>query len=342
MGNTADHGLIANPKLTTNNAKPKIIAENKNLKLGQDFNPREGVEAIDVEDGNLTSKIEIESNSFEKDKIGKFEVVYKVTDKDNNVTRKKIYVTVSEDYTVTKSKYGQFSNLDGYNEEFKLPIVSAQNNAGNYGNSVIGNAIDGKINTHWETNSPNNSSFKNEVTFDLGEVQEISKMAYASRRDGNNKGFATEFEIYVSESESGDDFYLAGQGAYSGAISDTVEFNMSKVNARRVKFKFVKASGEWASFGEVAFYKEDKLADKMAGLFTDENKTEVAQSYNTLEKLEALREEVKNHPAYELFKVELDNAEKIIKAKFPTLTFEEFTMIEKNTELNLMDGVSCK
>lgn len=43
----------------------------------------------------------------------------------------------------------------------------------------------------------------------------------------------------------------------------------------------------------------------MAGLFTDENKTEVAQSYNTLEKLEALREEVKNHPAYELFKVEL-------------------------------------
>ena len=338
-GNTADHGLIANPKLTTNNAKPKIIAENKNLKLGQDFNPREGVEAIDVEDGNLTSKIEIESNIFEKDKIGKFEVVYKVTDKDNNVTSKKIYVTVSEDYTVTKSKYGQFSNLDGYNEEFKLPIVSAKNNAGNYGNSVIGNAIDGKINTHWETNSPNNSSFKNEVTFDLGEVQEISKMAYASRRDGNNKGFAIEFEIYVSESESGDDFYLAGQGSYSGAISDTVEFNMSKVNARRVKFKFVKASGEWASFGEVAFYKEDKLADKMAGLFTDENKTEVAQSYNTLEKLEALREEVKNHPAYELFKVELDNAEKIIKAKFPTLTFEEFTMIEKNTELNLMDGV---
>ena len=95
----------------------------------------------------------------------------KVTDKDNNVTSKKIYVTVSEDYTVTKSKYGQFSNLEGYNEEFKLPIVSAKNNAGNYGNSVIGNAIDGKINTHWETNSPNNSSFKNEVTFDLGEVQ---------------------------------------------------------------------------------------------------------------------------------------------------------------------------
>ncbi|WP_294393069.1 NPCBM/NEW2 domain-containing protein [uncultured Clostridium sp.] len=340
-GNTADHCIIVNPKLTTNNSKPTIIAEDKNLKLGQDFNPSEAVKAIDMEDGDLTSQIEIESNSFEKDKVGMFEVVYKVTDKDKNVTSKKINVTVSEDYTVTKSKYAQLSNLDEYNKEFKLPIVSAKNNAGNYGRSVIGNAIDGKMNTHWETNSPNNSSFKNEVTFDLGEVQEISKMTYAARRDANNKGFATEFEVYVSESESGDDFYLAGQGSYSGAMSDIAEFNMSKVKARRVKFKFVKANGDWASLSEVAFYKEDKLADKMAVLFTDENKTEIAQSYNTLEKLEALREEVKNHPAYELFKVELDNAEQIIRAAFPTLTVEEFTMIEKNSELNLMDGVAA-
>ena len=338
-GNTSDHCIIANPKLTTNNAKPKITAEDKTLKLGQDFNAKEGVKAFDQEDGDLTSQVQIESNSFEKDKIGRFEVVYKVTDNDGNVATKKIYVTVSEDYTVTKSKHGQFSNLAEYNKEFKLPIVSVKNNAGHYGSSVIGNAIDGKINTHWETSNPNTSSFTNEVTFDLGELQEISKMAYASRRDGNHKGFATEFEIYVSEKESGDDFYLAGQGTYSGAISDVVEFNMSKVNARRVKFKFVKASGEWASFSEVAFYKEDKLADKMAGLFTNDEKTEVAESYNTLEKLDTLRKEVENHPAYELFKVELDNAEKLIRAKFPTLTVEEFTIIKKNTELNLMDGV---
>ena len=338
-GNTLDHCIIVNPKLTTNNAKPRIIAEDKNLKLGEDFNAKEYVKAHDQEDGDLTSQVQVESNTFVKDKIGKFEVVYKVTDKDSNVATKKIYVTVSEDYTVKKSQHGKFTNLDGYNKEFKLPIASIKNNGGNYGNSVIGNAIDGKINTHWETGRQNSSSFINEVTFDLGEVQEISKMAYASRRDGNYKGFATEFEIYVSESESGDDFYLAGQGSYSGAISDVVEFNMSKVNARRVKFKFVKASGDWASFSEVAFYKEDKLSDKMAGLFTSDNKTEVTESYNTLEKLDALREEVKDHPAYELFKVELDKAEKLIRAKFPTLTVEEFTAIKKNTQLDLMDGV---
>ena len=40
-------------------------------------------------------------------------------------------------------------------------------------------------------------------------------MAYGARRDAYNKGFATKFEIYVSENESGDDFYLAGSGSYS-------------------------------------------------------------------------------------------------------------------------------
>ena len=338
-GNTADHCIIVNPKLTTNNAKPKINAEDKYIKLGQDFDAREGVKAHDQEDGDLTAQIQVESNTFVKDKIGKYEVVYKVADKDGNETTKKINVTVCEDYKVKKSKHGQFANLEEYNKEFKLPIKSVKNNAGNYQSSVITNAIDGKINTHWETDSPNNNSFKNEVTFDLGEVQEISKIAYASRRDGNFKGFATQFEIYVSESESGDDFYLAGQGSYSGAISDVVEFNVSKVKARRVKFKFVQASGDWASFSEVAFYKEDKLSDKMAGLFKNDDKTEVADSYNTLEKLDALREEVKDHKAYELFKVELDKAEKLIRDKFPTLKFEEFTMVKKNSEFNLMDGV---
>ena len=77
----------------------------------------------------------------------------------------------------------------------------------------------------------------------------------------------------------------------------------------------------------------------MAGLFKNDDKTEIADSYNTLEKLDALREEVKDHKAYELFKVELDKAEKLIRDKFPTLKFEEFTMVKKNSEFNLMDGV---
>ena len=341
-GNTCDHCIIVNPKLTTNNGKPRITAQEKFLKLGDTLDPRKDVKAHDQEDGDLTSQIQIISNNFVENKVGRYEVVYEVTDSNNNVTRTTGYVTVSEDYKTKRSRYGKFSNLQAYNDAFKLPVVSIKNNAGHYGSSKIQNALDGNINTHWETNTPNSSTFKNEVIFDLGEVQEISRMAYGARRDAYNKGFASKFEIYVSTSESGDDFYLAGSGSYTtGSTNDFVEFKMSNVSARRVKFKFVEAREGWASLCEVAFYKEDKLSDKIESLFTDETKTDVAESYNTLEKLDALRKEVKDHPAYDIFKVELDNAEKIIKAKYPTINVEKLTAVDKDAEFDLMADVEA-
>ncbi|RDY27320.1 DUF5011 domain-containing protein [Romboutsia weinsteinii] len=339
-GNSSDHSVIANPKLTTNNAKPTINASNKSLKLGNKLDIMENITATDPEDGNLTSIIEVESNNFKENKIGRFEVVYKVTDSNNNVTTKKIFVTVSEDYTVKKSKFGNFENLEQYNKEFKLPVESVSNNAGNYGSSVIANTIDGKMNTHWETNKPNSSSFNNEVIFDLGEVKGISKMAYASRRDAGGKGFAHEFEIYASDEAEGNDFYLVGEGTYRDRTTDVVEFNMNKVNARRIKFKFVEANQGWASLSEIAFYKADALSDKINNdLFTDANKTEVTERYNTLEKVEALREEVKNHPAFSLFEADLNKAKEIIIAKFPTLNVEETTLVKLNSEFDLMSSV---
>ena len=91
------------------------------------------------------------------------------------------------------------------------------------------------INTHWETGNQNSDTFKNEVIFDLGEVQEISKMAYGARRDAYNKGFATKFEIYVSENESGDDFYLAGSGSYSGSPNDIVRVRHEQSKCKKSK-----------------------------------------------------------------------------------------------------------
>ncbi len=180
-GNTADHCIIVNPKLTTNNGKPKITANEKFLKLGDTLDEMKDIKAYDQEDGDLTKNITIESNNFVPNKIGRYEIVYKVKDSNDNVAIQKGYVTVSEDYVVKKSKFGKFNNLSSYNDEFKLPIASVTNNAGHYGNSKITNAIDGNINTHWETGNQNSDTFKNEVIFDLGEVQEISKMAYGAR-----------------------------------------------------------------------------------------------------------------------------------------------------------------
>ncbi|RDY26734.1 DUF5011 domain-containing protein [Romboutsia weinsteinii] len=340
-GNSSDHAVIANPKLTTNNAKPVITANSKEYLLGSDINILDGVSALDTEDGDLTSSIEIVLNNYEENKSGRFEVVYKVTDSDNNSVEKKVYITVYENLNVDKSKYGKFDNLDKYNEEFKIPAVSVSNNAGNYGSSVIAKTIDNKINTHWETNKTNSETFKNEIIFDLGETKEISKIAYAARRDAGGKGFANKFEIYVSNESEGNDFILAGKGEYKGSNTDVVEFNISKTNARRVKFKFVEANQGWASLSEISFYKEDVLANKINDLFTDNTKTEVNEKYNTLESVDALKEEVKNHPAYKLFEEDLNKAKEIIEAKFPTLKVEEVTYIKLNNEFDLMSGVSA-
>ena len=339
-GNNSDHSVIANPRLTTNNAKPVISVDDKVYKLGEVVDFMSGIEATDAEDGNLISKVEIISNNYEEDKTGRFEVVYKVTDMDNNSVEKKAYVTVYEDFIVTKSKFGEFDNLDKYNEEFKIGISSVSNNAGSYPGTIIGNAIDEKVNTHWETNKPNSNTFKNEVIFDLGESKEINRVAYKARNGG--KGFAKKFEIYVSTEAEGNDFILAGKGEYSGNVNDVVEFEISKTTARRVMFKFIEANQDWASIGEVAFYGEDRLADKIKNdLFTDSTKTEVTENYNTLDEVQALREEVKNHPAAKLFEEDLAKAEEIIRAKFPTLNIEEITYVKLRDEFDLMSGVTA-
>ena len=308
-GNTSDHGVIANPKLTTNNAKPVIKVEDKIYKLGEDVDFMSGIEAIDAEDYDLTSSVKIVSNNYEEGKIGRFEVVYRVTDSDNNTVDKKAYVTIYEDFIVNKSKFGQFDRLNEYNEEFKIPVASVTNNGGNYPHSFIDYAIDGNPNTHWETYRQNSDTFKNEVIFDLGESKEISRVSYKARNGG--KGFARKFEIYISNEAEGNDFILAGKGEYTGNVNDVIDFKINKTTARRVMFKFIEANQNWASIGEVAFYKEDTLADKVNSLFTDNSKTEVTESYNTLDNVQALREEVKEHPAANLFEEDLVKAEEL-------------------------------
>lgn len=338
-GNTSDHGVIANPKLTTNNAKPVIKVEDKIYKLGEDVDFMSGIEAIDAEDYNLTSSVKIVSNNYEEGKIGRFEVVYRVTDSDNNTVDKKAYVTIYEDFIVNKSKFGQFDRLNEYNEEFKIPVASVTNNGGNYPHSFIDYAIDGNPNTHWETYRQNSDTFKNEVIFDLGESKEISRVSYKARNGG--KGFARKFEIYISNEAEGNDFILAGKGEYTGNVNDVIDFKINKTTARRVMFKFIEANQNWASIGEVAFYKEDTLADKVNSLFTDNSKTEVTESYNTLDNVQALREEVKEHPAANLFEEDLVKAEEIIRAKFPTIDVEDITYIKLNSEFDLSSGVTA-
>lgn len=79
--------------LTLNNA-PVIKAENKTIKVGDKFNPMDGVSAIDKEDGNITKHIKVIENTVDTSEVGTYKVVYKVTDSKGATTTKSIVVTV--------------------------------------------------------------------------------------------------------------------------------------------------------------------------------------------------------------------------------------------------------
>ena len=87
--------VTVNPKMEVLNAIPTIKVEDKILTVGDTFDPKADVTAEDVEDGNLTDKIEVLKNEVDTTKAGKYEVTYKVTDSKGASRTKTITVTVN-------------------------------------------------------------------------------------------------------------------------------------------------------------------------------------------------------------------------------------------------------
>ena len=87
--------VTVNPKMEVLNAVPTIDAADKTITVGDTFNPKDGVTATDVEDGDLTAKIIVEKNDVDTTKAGKYEVTYKVTDTQGASFTKSITVTVN-------------------------------------------------------------------------------------------------------------------------------------------------------------------------------------------------------------------------------------------------------
>lgn len=88
--------VIVNPKIEPLNEAPTIDVTDKEITVGDKFDPKEGVTAKDKEDGNLTDKIEILKNTVDSSKPGVYEVTYKVTDSKGTSCTKTIKVTVKE------------------------------------------------------------------------------------------------------------------------------------------------------------------------------------------------------------------------------------------------------
>lgn len=96
----AQSKVVVNPKVIVINKAPIIYAEDKVIKLGQEFNPLAGVSATDAEDGNITSKIVVSENTVDVNTVGEYTVTYTVKDSQNAKTTKTIKVTVEKDISL--------------------------------------------------------------------------------------------------------------------------------------------------------------------------------------------------------------------------------------------------
>lgn len=88
------------------NQKPVITANNQTISLNATFDPLKYATAVDVEDGDVTSRITVLTNEVKTNIPGTYKVTYKVTDTTSNESTLDIFVTV-ESMTYTK-KTGEF------------------------------------------------------------------------------------------------------------------------------------------------------------------------------------------------------------------------------------------
>ncbi|MBC6314241.1 immunoglobulin-like domain-containing protein [Listeria grandensis] len=77
---------------------PILTTNDVYLKVGDTFEPLAGITANDTEDGNLTNKIKVETNTVDMTQAGTYAVSYSVTDADGNETtiQRHIYVRTND------------------------------------------------------------------------------------------------------------------------------------------------------------------------------------------------------------------------------------------------------
>ncbi|MBP1042764.1 DUF5011 domain-containing protein [Vagococcus sp. BWB3-3] len=75
---------------------PELTVTNRTINKGEDFEPikLEGVKAIDHEDGDITSLVNVDYSDLNENRNGTYPVIYTVTDSDGNTVSVTINVTV--------------------------------------------------------------------------------------------------------------------------------------------------------------------------------------------------------------------------------------------------------
>lgn len=117
-GNTVNRSITVT---VTRNDKPVIRGtSNKTIDEGTNISLTSGVTAMDAEDGELTSSINI-SGSVNSSVPGSYNITYSATDSNNNTTTKTITVTVTAAYQeVSGNFYLHSFSWDSQNQRFNI------------------------------------------------------------------------------------------------------------------------------------------------------------------------------------------------------------------------------
>ncbi|EAE9671995.1 DUF5011 domain-containing protein [Listeria monocytogenes] len=126
------------------NDKPTISASDKELNVGDVFDPLDGVRANDKQDGDLTSVIRVQANDVDTTKAGTYHVTYVVEDSAGAIVEKTVVITVKEKNTAPEIQMNtETINLNvGANPDWKVGITANDQEDGDITNAITVNATD--------------------------------------------------------------------------------------------------------------------------------------------------------------------------------------------------------
>ena len=109
--------------------------------MGEKFDPRKDVTAVDKEDGDITSLMTIKTN-VDVRKVGEYQVTYTVTDSQKATTSKTIKVTVKEKAADTSKDKSQDKTKDKDKKKVNTSVgLSTGLYVGAAGISALGMAV---------------------------------------------------------------------------------------------------------------------------------------------------------------------------------------------------------
>lgn len=104
---------------------PVITAENRVVFINSEFDPYEGVTAVDPEDGNITKKVKLIEGEVDTKKVGTYKLKYQVIDTSNNVVTKEIKVEVINTNANTTQSIYYFDYLKEVNGKLEIKGYNA-------------------------------------------------------------------------------------------------------------------------------------------------------------------------------------------------------------------------